>query len=115
MPHFAEIEGAAKRLNGGTTSWADITEKPAIATSGQLVLSVPAGSVDHFQVFSVAGMTTAMRVLLAIAPHSDVDENHESMIDVSSLSGETGNGQLIVRAGFSSQTSGPVRINYMVV
>jgi hypothetical protein len=85
--------------------------------AGSLVVTVPgpAGQFEHAETLAAVGVTASHRVLLALAAHSDSDENNEQALDMRGLAGEAGTDTITVRLAFGSLTSGPIRINYMAV
>jgi hypothetical protein len=120
--------GAALTVPGGGTlgqvltkgasgySWQDAAGSAAV-TAGALVVTVPgpAGRFEHDETLAAVGVTASMKVLLALAPHSDADENNEQALDLRGMAGEAGTDTITVRLAFGALTSGPIRINYMAV
>lgn len=71
--------------------------------------------IDNFhlqQTVATAGVTASDRIIAAIAPHSDTDENHETMLNLSVLSASAGTGQITFTLTFNEPTSGPIKINW---
>jgi hypothetical protein len=97
-------------------SWQDAAGSAAV-TAGALVVTVPgpAGRFEHDETLAAVGVTAGMKVLLALAPHSDDDENNEQALDLRGMAGESGTDTITVRLAFGALTSGPIRINYMAV
>lgn len=110
MPHLGEVLGlaiaSAPSAGGGGGA--------STVIKGSAVVTVPAWSLDARADISVPGVSSAMVALLTIARHNDDDENSEELLDVGTLSASAGIGSISVYLGFTSPTSGPVRVNYMV-
>lgn len=83
--------------------------------SGVVAVTVPALAYDHEQTVAVTGMQPSMRVVVSVAPHSDADENHETMLSIDAIAAQAQSGSLALRMGFGEPTSGLIRINYMAV
>lgn len=75
----------------------------------------PAGQFEHAEVIAVPGMLPADLITLSPAPTVDTDENGAETLEFLVLAGEAGTGQLTVRLAFPTLTSGPIRLNYMVM
>jgi len=127
---------------GGSLAWADITGKPSVfapdthshsiadvtglqtaldnsasVISGTATVTIvsTSGLLEHSQVVALSGVTSSSRVQLSLAPHLDDDENSHEMLDVVSLTAIPSTDQFEVYAAFSQPTSGPVKLNYMVI
>ena len=85
--------------------------------AGEVVATVPgpAGRFEHDETVAAVGVNAGMRVMLALAPHSDDDENNEQALDLRGMAGEAGTDTITVRLAFGALTSGPIRINYIAV
>ena len=73
-------------------------------------MTVPYGDLSHVQTVSAIGVTAASRVFLAVAPHSDADENSPELLDLLSISGAAGTDQITITLTFATPTGGPIKL-----
>jgi hypothetical protein len=77
--------------------------------------SITTNGRDVFETIAAPGTTPLSHVFVSLAHHDDTDENCPEMLDIVTLSANPGTDQIDVTATFSFPTSGPVKINYMVL
>ena len=84
------------------------------ALSGSAVLNVPgpAGRLEWAETFTAAGVLPASRIVLSLAGEPDSAENDPELLDVLSLWGAPGTGEITIGATFGANVSGPVTVNW---
>jgi hypothetical protein len=76
-----------------------------------LTVTVPQpGRLEHVETVALAGATSASRVMLSLAPHTDDDENSAEMLAIDAMSAETGTGAATITLSFPEITSGPIKL-----
>ena len=80
--------------------------------SGSIVANLTTARFEHEQSLAVDGVTAANRIFLSIAPHLDADENHETMLDMVTLSGSPDTDLINISMTFSQLTRGDIRLNW---
>lgn len=88
-----------------------------VGASGILTITLPGfrGAFEHTETVAVAGVSASDRIMLALAPHLDTDENGHDMLDVKTLAANAGTDTIEVVATFSELTSGPIKLIYKVI
>lgn len=86
-----------------------------IPITGSLTITVPANSFEHTEVLAAGSVASSNKIILSLAPSLDTDENDPELLDLLTLSGEAGTGQITVKASFSEPTSGAIKLTYIGV
>ncbi len=82
--------------------------------SGVATITVPdgAGRFEHQQSVIATGVTPASRIILTLAPATDMDENTPELLDLASVSGAPESNAISIAAHFSAPVSGPISFNW---
>jgi hypothetical protein len=94
-------------------AWVNQAGGGGASLSGTAIITVPAasqGSLDHSETVAALGVLPTRRIMAALAPHDDADENHEDMIDLVTLSARAGTDQITFNVTFSEPTCGPIKL-----
>lgn len=84
--------------------------------SGTATITLPSNPrYSHSEQVAATGVTLSSRAFITLAPHLDSDINAADMLDIKTLSAVPGTDTLTITATFSALTSGPIKLNYMVV
>jgi hypothetical protein len=83
--------------------------------AASVAVTVPANSIVHSETVTFTGCTAARKLLPALAPHLDSDENSPEMLDIGALSAEAGTDQAVITLSFREPTSGAIKLNLMAV
>ena len=83
--------------------------------AGTATATVAANSFEHTETLTATGITSAMKVLIGLAPTDDTDENESEFLSMQSMSAEAGTDQIIVTLSFAEATTGAIKLNYLGV
>ena len=78
-------------------------------------LATVSNYVDRFtiiQTLPAVGVLATDKIICAIAPHDDIDENNETMLALSVLSAKAGVDEITFRLTFNEPTYGPIKVNW---
>lgn len=87
------------------TQWTTVS-----SLSGDASITVPLNSYYHAETVTATGLTDTSRVLLGLAPHLDTDDNSPELLDILSMSGQSGTDTLTITATFATPTSGLIKL-----
>ena len=106
------MEALSDIQNGGTSAFG-----PGGLVSGVCTITPTGGQgVTYWrETITLAGVSPANRIFLSLAPHLPTDINDPEMLFVQSLCAIPGTGSFVVQAAFGERTSGPIKLNYMVI
>lgn len=85
-------------------------------TGSSTTITVPSGGrFEHYETILDASVTATSVINLWLSPVTDDDENCSEMLDLVSLSATPGTGSFDIVASFYAPTSGPIKLNYVVI
>lgn len=85
----------------------------AAVVAGSLVVTVPAGKLEHTETVAVPEVQAGMSVTVSLAAHEDDDENTAEMLGIAAMSASAGAGSITLTIAFTEPTSGEIRFNYL--
>ena len=82
--------------------------------SGDATITLPGGHgvVEWVQTVSAVGVTQGNRLMVALAPTLDEDENEPEFTDLSSIAARALADQIEITATFAARTSGPIKLTW---
>lgn len=92
----------------------DALEGASRPLTGEVTIN-PVNALEVSQTFFIPEMTATRRVWLSFANGTDLDENTPEMLDVMSMAAFSGAGTLRVLVSFGTNTTGPIRLQYLAV
>ena len=81
-------------------------------SSGTATVTVPVAARQHSQTVTVTGVTEESLIFVSLAPTEHTDENEPEGLDIVSMWGKAGTGEITFGLTFSTPTSGPIKLNW---
>ena len=111
------LKGVAPPSGGGTANFlrADLSwsAPPSSApVSGAATATLTAAVFEWTETLTATGVISTNRITVAIADHTDTDENAAEMLSLDAMSASAGTGQITVTMAFRDPTSGPIKLNW---
>lgn len=117
----ASVNGHADELEGLDEDVADLVARVealealggAEILTGSLVVTVPAGHLEHTETVAAPEVQAGMGITLSLAAHDDDDENTAEMLGISAMGAAAGDGSITITIAFTEPTTGEIRFNYL--
>lgn len=103
--------GVTASSGGGSTAIINVPGGGS-GLSGTATVTVPDNSFQHDVTVAAVGVTALSRMFLSLGVMLDTDENSPDMLDIAFIGATPGAGTLRIILGFTTQTSGPIPINW---
>lgn len=111
---FTGVGVTATRIGNSVT--VDVPGGGESSISGVATVTVPSpGRFEHEQAVAVPGVVNTDNIIVSLSSHLDSDENSEDALDISSFGATAGTNTILFKLSFTELTSGPIKINYMVI
>lgn len=94
------------------SAWASAGGSSGGGTGGLATITIPTARMEWEETVTATGVTGSSRIMLALAPAADTDENDPIMLDVASLSAAPGTDQITVSIAFAVPAQGAIKLNW---
>lgn len=102
------IGGQTQQLPAGDTL-------PSAGGGGLSGLATVSAYQDNYYIeeaVAAPGVAPANRIIAAIAPHAETDDNHEALLNLQVISAGAGTNEIIFRLTFNEPTDGAIKVNW---
>lgn len=110
------VQGYSAVLDATTASYT-VAEQTKLAgitpvLSGLATVTPALGSWSHIETVAAVGVLPGDMIFLALGSHDDAAENTPELLDIAAISGTAETDQITVTLAFSTETSGPINLNW---